>query len=90
MDICIAAIDSQEKLALRQNFPYKGGMDISKRAELLERRAKNHGLRMRDVCTAADLNFSTFWRWKKGEASPSLDAWERLTATIEHLCSGEA
>jgi hypothetical protein len=88
-------VNSQTRLT-RKNLQYRNcfcissGMDISKRAELLEQRAKSHGLRMRDVCVAADLDFSTFWRWKKGEVKPSLEAWERLQATIDHLCPNMA
>ena len=61
-------------------------MSIQNRAAALQERAKDHGLRMDFVCRAAGLNFTTFWRWRNGNAAPSLDAWERLTTALDDLC----
>ena len=44
----------------------------------IERRAKALGLGMPDVCRAAGIAPSTFYRWRAGDTCPSLDVCQRL------------
>lgn len=65
-------------------------MDIPKRLQALEQRAKKHGIRMDDACRVAGIDYTTYWRWREGKSSPGLDAWERLQNAVKMLCDAKA
>lgn len=46
--------------------------------ESIEARAKAAGITMAAVCRAADMPYTTFWRWKNASVSPSLGVVQRL------------
>lgn len=58
------------------------GMELPTIAEL-ESRAGRIGLSIRELCDAADISISTYYRWRGGEAVPLLDGFERLVKAVE-------
>jgi transcriptional regulator with XRE-family HTH domain len=48
----------------------------------IQKQAKAKGLRMQSILTTADVNRSTWWRWKTGKTSPSLDTVDRINQAI--------
>lgn len=50
-----------------------------------EQQAADVGVTMRAICEAAELEYSTYWRWREGRVRPSWDAWERFIQAYERL-----
>lgn len=48
----------------------------------IQKRAKAKGLRMQSILITADVNRSTWWRWKTGKSSPSIATVERINQAI--------
>jgi transcriptional regulator with XRE-family HTH domain len=48
----------------------------------IQKRAKAKGLRMQSILNTADVNRSTWWRWKTGKSSPSIATVERINQAI--------
>ncbi len=44
----------------------------------LERAARRAGVSVNDLCKQADVNRSTWQRWKKGLGEPKATSWTRL------------
>lgn len=49
----------------------------------IEARAEEAGLTMADVCRAAGIAITTFWRWKTGQTEPTLGIYLKLCAATE-------
>jgi len=45
----------------------------------IEHAAKTRGVRMSVILRAANVAHSTWWRWKQGKHSPSMETVERIT-----------
>jgi transcriptional regulator with XRE-family HTH domain len=44
----------------------------------IEARAKVVGLSLPELCERAGIALSTFYRWRSGDTSPSIDVYRRL------------
>jgi transcriptional regulator with XRE-family HTH domain len=44
----------------------------------IERMARNLGKTMPEVCDAAGVAYTTFWRWRTERSTPSIDVYRRL------------
>jgi predicted transcriptional regulator len=53
--------------------------------EEIECRAKNSGISIEDLCKAAGVAPSTFYRWKSGDTSPTLITVERIFNAAEEI-----
>ncbi len=49
----------------------------------LESRLKLGGVKVHDVLVAANLDRSTWTRWKQGKLTPRMDSWMRVSAEAE-------
>jgi len=47
-----------------------------------EERAKQAGLKVDDLCKAADVHRATWQRWKAGVTSPPLKKWQAVEALL--------
>jgi predicted transcriptional regulator len=56
--------------------------DVLTPAEI-EAKAKAAGLSIGDLCRSAGIALSTFYRWRAGETSPTLDVYQRLRDACE-------
>jgi DNA-binding phage protein len=61
-------------------------MDFKCRINTIVKRAKLIGQPLRDVCAAAEVNISTFYRWQQDDANPRLRSMIRALDAMEaHL-----
>jgi transcriptional regulator with XRE-family HTH domain len=49
----------------------------------MEARARDAGLSLVELCERAGIALSTFYRWRSGDTSPSIDVYRRLEAASE-------
>jgi len=56
----------------------------------IEARAKSAGLSLGELCRRADIAMSTFYRWRSGETSPTLDVYRRLVEAATAPATAEA
>jgi transcriptional regulator with XRE-family HTH domain len=49
----------------------------------IEARAKEAGLSLAELCERAGIALSTFYRWRSGDTSPSVNVYRRLEAASE-------
>lgn len=45
------------------------------------------GVSIETLCDSAEIDRTTWWRWREGKVSPRLDAWERAVSIFEKLTS---
>lgn len=65
-------------------------MDYKCRINRIIERAKLIGEPLRDVCAAAELNISTFYRWQQDDANPRIRSmFQALDAMEAHLTKRE-
>lgn len=55
---------------------------ILSRIQEIERRAKDAGLTMAELCRKASVQHSLFCRWRRGDVEPRLSSLEKLEAAI--------
>ncbi|MGV8833269.1 MAG: hypothetical protein ACOH2N_14945 [Devosia sp.] len=55
----------------------------------LERAARIAGFRVADILRAANLDRSTWTRWRNGVTSPRLDNWRAVHKAVDHLIAGQ-
>jgi predicted transcriptional regulator len=58
-------------------------MNITDQIKDIEARAKSAGVSMASLLAQADVNESTWWRWKLGKSSPLFSSMQRVTKAIE-------
>lgn len=58
-------------------------MDYKCRINEIERCAAALGVAVRDLCAAAGISPSTYWRWQKPDANPRLRDMEKAFAAME-------
>ena len=49
----------------------------------IEAKARKAGLPIRALCKRAEISVTTFWRWKAGKHSPSIEIYRRLYEAVE-------
>lgn len=71
------------KLAYTQTNRYVGGMAHLPTAEDIADQARAAGLSLVEMCRRADTAYTTYYRWRKGYAGPSISIVERWLKEIE-------
>lgn len=64
---------------------YGRGMSKLLTPDEIERLARSRGETMKEVCAAAGVAFSTFWRWKNDRTSPSIEVYQRLVDAVSTI-----
>ncbi len=62
-------------------------MDIPAEAKSLEVRVKEAGLRIQPILDEAQLDRSTWTRWKQGALTPRLDTWMAVQTAANNALS---
>jgi transcriptional regulator with XRE-family HTH domain len=44
----------------------------------IEQAATKAGMNMRELCSKAGINYTTYWRWSSGKSEPKLSKMEKL------------
>jgi hypothetical protein len=65
-------------------------MDIKAEITQIEAAMKRRGVTIRALCDAAQINSSTWTRWKSGANGPTLMTWSRVTAALGRLEGAES
>ncbi len=60
-------------------------IDQSAMLESVESRAKGLNLSMNKVCTEAKVPYSTYFRWREGKQSPTVQNLNKLLGAIDAL-----
>jgi DNA-binding transcriptional regulator YiaG len=53
------------------------------RIEEVEARAKQLGLSISDLCTAAEVHRATWQRWKAGKGKPDIEQWGAVESLLD-------
>jgi hypothetical protein len=53
--------------------------------DAIEQRVTAAGVNMAEVCRRAEIQHTTWWRWKTGKAQPRKRAWEKLLTTVRGI-----
>ena len=56
----------------------------------MERVLKLSGQSAADLCRAAEIAPTTWWRWKEGKMDPTLLSWRRVLSEFDRLTKQEA
>jgi predicted transcriptional regulator len=69
---------AQEEFCI-QNEKMWADMNVIEILELLETRC---GMKPRDICKLAEIDYSTLWRWKHGKSRPTKPRRQKLLAGL--------
>lgn len=65
----------------------KGGqMSVASKIEKMEAALADTGLSVRYLCDRAEVNQSTWCRWKTGANTPNMSTWGRVERAFDELC----
>ncbi len=51
----------------------------------IEQRASNLGIKISAVLSEAGVDYSTWWRWRKGETSPTVKSIMVINEVLDHI-----
>lgn len=55
----------------------------------MEARLAEIGVPVDTLCARAEIDRTTWWRWREAKVSPRLDVWERAVAIFEELAGDD-
>lgn len=60
-------------------------MSVANKIEAIERGLSVAGVTVKALCDAAEINQSTWTRWKAGSNAPNMTTWARIEAAFDQL-----
>jgi predicted transcriptional regulator len=65
-------------------------MSVADKIEAIERGLSDAGVTVKALCDAADINQSTWTRWKAGNNVPNMATWSRIESAFSQLAKRDA
>ncbi len=65
-------------------------MGIAEDIEEIEAGLAEAGVTVKTLCAVAEINQSTWTRWKAGSNAPNMVTWSRVATAAKALCGGRA
>jgi uncharacterized protein YcaQ len=53
--------------------------------EEMERELSDHGVSVARLCERAEIQATTWWRWKTGKTEPAFSRWTKVCAAFDEL-----
>lgn len=65
-------------------------MTISDQISEMSSELARRGIPEAELCRVAEINATTWGRWKRGEFAPNMRSWDRVSAAFQQLTSASA